>query len=220
MRPIQRLRTAFAGLILATGIAPAAPADLGPLEPLADLHRAVRESLGLPEPLIVRLLERGLPEPELPVVGLVAARIGVAPERLVDLRLAGRSWIDITIELGGSPEIFYVPFEHDPGPPYGKAWGYYRKAPRTRWHTVRLTDTEVIDLANVKLCVDHYGLRPARVVEMRRDGKSYAKLHAELAAQRANGEGKAANRGAKAKGKPKGKPQGRPGGPPRGRPRR
>lgn len=191
-----------------------APADLGPLEPLADLHRAVRESLGLPEPLIVQLLERGLPAPELPVVGLIAAQVSVTPERIVDLRLAGRSWIDITIEVGASPEVFYVPFDRDPGPPYGKAWGYYQKTPRAQWRTIRLTDVEVVDLANVKLCADHYRMKPTRVVQLR-GAKSYAQLHGELRAKRAGGKSPtAAAKGGKSKaekpkkGKPKGKPPG------------
>jgi hypothetical protein len=185
-------RTLFILSLLAStlGSAPA-PADLGPLEPLADLHRAVRESLGLPEPLIVQLLERGLPAPELPVVGLIAAQVSVAPERLVDLRLAGRSWIDITIEVGASPEVFYVPFDRDPGPPYGKAWGYYQKTPRAQWRTIRLTDIEVVDLANVKLCADHYRMKPTRVVQLR-GSKSYAQLHGELHAKRSGGNSKAA----------------------------
>jgi hypothetical protein len=194
---------------LAALLALAAPAgaDLGPLEPLADLHRAVHESLGLPEPLIVRLLERGLPEEQLPVVGLLAQRASVAPEAIVELHAGGLSFLDISIRFGLGPEIFYVPIAADPGPPYGKAWGYYKKTPRARWNTIVLSDREVVDLANLKLCVDHYRVPPEQVIVLRRQGQGFAVIHGELAG---HGKGKAAasgkDKGKKAKPDKPGKP--------------
>lgn len=190
MTPVRKLTLP----IIAAALAVPAVADLGPLEPIADLHRAVHESLGLPEPLIVRLLEQGLPEEQLPVVGLLSARAAVAPDRILGLRAEGLSFLDISIRLGLGPEIFYVPIPADPGPPYGKAWGYYRKTPRERWSTIVLSDREIVDLANLKLCVDHYRVAPERVIELHRSGRGYAAIHGELA-----GHGRAA------KGAPPGK---------------
>jgi hypothetical protein len=197
---MPRIRPLLLALPLALALVGAARADLGPLEPVADLHRAVHESLGLPEPLIVRLLERGLPDPELPVVGLIARRAAVPVERVVDLRLDGHSFLDISLRLGPGPEIFYVPFDADPGPPYGNAWGYYRKTPRERWRTIRLTDGEIVHLANVRLVADHHHLAPSRVVELHRAGKGYAAIHHELRAAKP-GKGPKGGPGAQAKGK-------------------
>lgn len=159
----------------------ASAGDLGPLEPLADLHRAVRESLGLPEPLIVQLLEKGAPEEHLPVIGLIAERARVSPEKVFELHRSGLSFLDISIRFGLGPEIFYVPLERDPGPPYGKAWGYYKKTPRAKWNTIRLSDREIVDLANLKLCVDYYRVPADRVVRLRSGGKGFVAIHGELA---------------------------------------
>jgi len=159
----------------------AAAGDLGPLEPLADLHRAVRESLGLPEPLIVQLLEKGAPEEHLPVIGLIAERARIAPEKVFDLHRSGLSFLDISIRFGLGPEIFYVPIERDPGPPYGKAWGYYKKTPRAKWNTIVLSDREIVDLANLRLCVDFYGVPADRVIRLRSGGKDFVAIHGELA---------------------------------------
>ena len=194
---------------LAALLAFAAPAgaDLGPLEPLADLHRAVHESLGLPEPLIVRLLDQGLPDEHLPVVGLLSVRASVPPERIVALRGEGLSFLDISIRLGLGPEVFYVPIAADPGPPYGKAWGYYKKTPRARWNTIVLSDREIVDLANLRLCVDHYRVPPEQVIVLRRQGQGFAVIHGELSG---HGKGKAAasgkDKGKKAKPEKPGKP--------------
>lgn len=170
-------------LLLAAGPLPFAGADLGPLEPIADLHRAVHESLGLPEPMIVRALERGLPADDLPAVSLIAARAEVPLESVVDLRLGGMAYADITVRFGLGPEIFYVPFDADPGPPYGNAWGHFRRTPRERWRTLRLADADVLHYANLRLCVDHYRVAPIEVVALQRKSKGFAGLHRELVAK-------------------------------------
>jgi hypothetical protein len=171
-------------------------ADLGPLEPLADLHRAVHETLGLPEPMIVRALERGLPDEDLPVVGLIAARASVPLESVVDLRLGGMSYADITVRFDLSPEIFYVPFDADPGPPYGNAWGHFKKTPRERWRTLRLADADVVQYANLRLCVDRYRVAPVEVVAMRRKGHGFAVIHRDLVVK-TKGSAKASTKASK-----------------------
>lgn len=196
---------AVAALLLSSTLALATP------PPLGDLHRAVHETLGLPEPAIVRLLDRGLPEPELPAVGWIAHQTGAPVERIANLRRGGMPFVDIALHLGSGPEIFYVPFDADPGPPYGKAWGYYRNRPRANWRAIRLADVDVVHLSHLKLMSRHYGVPAARVVELERRRLSPASLHRELAAERGATKVKGPARGpkpsqAKAHGVDKGKP--------------
>ena len=47
----------------------------------------------------------------------------------------GMSWWDISVRYGIRPEVYYVPVAVAPGPPYGKAWGHYKKAPQA-WNTI------------------------------------------------------------------------------------
>lgn len=180
LRNMLRIRATVVFVAALAAGAGAAAADLGPLEPIADLHRAVHESLGLPEPLIVRLLEGGLPHEELPVVGLISSRAGVAPVRVVELHRGGLSYLEIAHRYELGPEVFYVPFDRDPGPPYGKAWGYYRKTPRAEWRTIRLSDRQIVHLANVRLLADHYRVPPTRIVELHHHADGYAAIHREL----------------------------------------
>lgn len=220
-RPLPYLLAALATLVL-PGRAPAG--DLGPLEPLADFHRAVHEELGLPEPLIVRLLEAGAPDEQLPVLGHLARELGQTPERIFELHRSGLSFLDISLRFGRGPEIFYVPMAVDPGPPYGKAWGYYKKTPRARWNTIRLTDVEVIDLVNLRVCADHYRIAPERVVELRRKGKPFRDIHRAFAVETgrhgrpavAGDPGEGSGKPGKPDKKRDKKPDKKPGGPPRG----
>ena len=185
--PVRPLLGTLLGLALIPAIALAG--DLGPLEPLADLHRAVHESLGLPEPLIERLLEAGTPDVQLPVVGFLAGQLGQTPERIAELHRGGLSFLDITLRFGAGPELFYVPFERDPGPPYGKAWGYYKKTPRAQWGTIRLSDDEIVDLVNLRVARDYYGVPAERVVEMRKAQGDIGKLYRALADETGKGRG-------------------------------
>jgi hypothetical protein len=181
----MKIRARFLRALLVSGfallpLASAARSDLGPLEPIADAHRALHDSLGLPEPTIVRLLERGLPEPELPAVGLIAQRAHVPVTRVADLRLRGMAYNDIALHVGAGPEIFYVPFVRDPGPPYGKAWGYYRNSPKARWRAIRLSDADAIYASNVLLVNRRYAVPVDRIVEMQRGGRSFESIHRDL----------------------------------------
>src|SRR5512137_1393147 len=85
---------------------------------------------------------------ELAVVYFLAARAHVGPQAVMDLRLGKRSWFDVAIRLGLSPEIFFVPVRMERiGPPYGNAYGYYRKyGAAVVWRKRVLTDRESIDL--------------------------------------------------------------------------
>lgn len=220
-------------LVILLAAAAALPAlagagDLGPLEPIADLHRAVREDLGLPDPLAVRLLEAGLPPDHLPVIGHIAREARVSPDRVAEMRLGGMGYVDISLRLGKGPEIFYVPFAADPGPPYGNAWGYFRNRPRREWRGIRLPDADVVNLVNLRLATRHYGVPADRVVALRAKGRGFDEIHRELAAatgkhgtqgRGTQAAGQAGKGNAKEKQKPpgagKGKPKGGGGKPPR-----
>jgi hypothetical protein len=221
MHSIVKCSTVAAALATLALAAPPARAGFDPLEPLDDLRLAVHASLGLPEPDILHLVQLGAPEPDLPVIGFLSVQLGQPPATILQLHLGGLPWVDIALRFGRGPEIFYVPFEADPGPPYGKAWGYYKKTPRARWNTIRLTDAEVFDLVNVRVCHDYYRVPYDRIVQMRRSGHDYRAIHHDLAIQtgkHGHGQGAKGSSGkgsGSASGKGKGKDKGK-GGPPNG----
>ena len=109
MRSVNRAALAVLFLLCNLGAAAARGGDLGPLEPVADLHRAVHESLSLPEPMIVQLLEKGTPEEQLPVIGHLSRVLGQPAERIAELHRQHLSFLDIAGRFGRGPEIFYVP---------------------------------------------------------------------------------------------------------------
>ncbi|HEX3035756.1 MAG TPA: hypothetical protein VHT73_11610 [Thermodesulfobacteriota bacterium] len=150
-------------------------------EGIRDFYITVGDYYNVPEREVIVVRERGIPYEEIPVVFLIARKARVSPLTIIDLRLGGRDWIDIVSHFDLSPEIFYVPIPVEKiGPPYGKAYGYYRNKPRKEWRTIILRDVDVINLVNLKFISEHYGYPPGHVIEMRSKGKGFLLINEEI----------------------------------------
>jgi hypothetical protein len=140
----------------------------------------------------VTLVAKRLPEEEVPVAFFLATRAGVKASVIMNLRLRGASWMDITLKYGLSPSIYYV----KAGPPYGKAWGHLKK-PRKAWKTAKFSDAEVVSLVNLKFVSEHHGISPSEVMKMRDAGKGFVEINGKA---KHRGGGKAKNVANKGKG--------------------
>lgn len=169
---------------------------------LEGFYLAVGDYFGTSESKIIVIRERHIPDDEIPVVLFLASRAQVSPEVIIDMRLNGRSWWGITVHFGLSPEIFYVPVATDiKGPPYGNAYGHFKKKPRQEWDTIVLTDEEVIVLVNLKFFSEHYQYPPEKVIEMKNSGRNFVGIN-EVIVKEKNGRGnQGGNKGKGKKGK-------------------
>jgi hypothetical protein len=141
-------------------------------------HLSVGDYYHVPEREVLVVRKRGIPDDELPVVFLLASRARVAPGAIIDLRLGGMSWMDITLRHHLTPEIYYVPVNGAKvGPPYGKAYGHYKKHPKNDWKKIRLSDSDVVNMANLKFMSEHYGYPPEKVMQMRSEGQRFVAIN-------------------------------------------
>lgn len=146
-------------------------------EGVEGFYLAIGDYYKVPEREVVVLKERRIPEEEMPVVLFIAQRARVEPSVVIDLRLGGKSWMDITVHFGLSPEIFYVPVKRTPGPPYGKAYGYYKNKPKKEWKTIVLADADVVNFVNLRFATEYYGYSADEVIKMRSEGKNFVEIH-------------------------------------------
>ena len=146
---------------------------------IGNFHVAVSNYYRVPEREVIVIRERRIPDDELPVVLFIAQRARVAPAVIVDLRLGGRSWMDIAVRYGLGPDVFYVPVAVVSGPPYGKAYGHYKK-PKQHWKTIVLADDDVVNLVNLRFLSDHYHVAPERVIELRGRHTDFVAINAEF----------------------------------------
>jgi hypothetical protein len=146
-------------------------------EGLRDFGLSVGEYYRAPPREVVVVRERGFHDEELPVVFFLASRAHVAPGVIMDLRRGGLSWMDVSLHFGFGPEIYYVPIKAAKvGPPYGKAYGYYKKYPRHEWKKIRLRDDDVINLVNLRFISEHHGYAPENVMRMRGEGNNFVTI--------------------------------------------
>jgi len=120
----------------------------------------------------VRAVYPRLPNPEsdFPVLLFLAseARVGLAV--VWDLKAKGLTWFQVMARLNIPPERVFVELPRDPGPPYGKAYGHWKKHPKEK---VSLTDDDVFYWVNIRTQAKYFGVEPAVVVQWRESGKTW-----------------------------------------------
>lgn len=169
--------------MLLAGSIPAASAanvDLGVSmgsEGIRGFYLGISNYYRVPEREVVYVRERGIHYNDLPVVFFIAARAHVAPGVIMDLRLGGMSWWDISVRYGIGPEVYYVPTTVAvKGPPYGKAYGYYKKHPRHQWNQIVLQDADIVNMVNLRYVSEYYDYPEDRVMKMRGQGKDFVAI--------------------------------------------
>lgn len=121
------------------------------------------------EPLLPRL--RNLDE-DLPVVLFLGHKSYTPLPEIVALRARGFSWSVIFGKVEVPVAVLFRGIKEDPGPPYGKAWGYWKKNPKS----VRLSDTEISGLAIVQIGARWARMSPLELARARGQGKKVAVL--------------------------------------------
>jgi hypothetical protein len=116
------------------------------------------------EPVLPRLT---YVEEDLPVVLFLAHECGRPPAYIVDLRAGGMSWSMVFSRVGVPYDTLFYRIDRDPGPPYGKAWGYWRKNPRG----VRLTDSDIRGLVQVQIGARAARMAPYEMARARGQGR-------------------------------------------------
>ncbi|MFY9143150.1 hypothetical protein [Sulfuricurvum sp.] len=109
------------------------------------------------------VIERSVPDVETSVIYYLARHSHRSPHFILNLRLRGLSWWDITLRLGLDPRtLYFVDSRRHLGPPYGH---YGRNH--------HLNDAEIIDLVNVRFLSSYHGISVDDVIDRRNRGQHY-----------------------------------------------
>ena len=115
------------------------------------------------EPAFVRSAARLFPRPDdLAVAMFIASHSGKTPDFLFSLRRGGLPWVDVGSRCGVPVDAWFIPVERDPGPPYGRAYGYWRKHQRNPHERFVVSDIDARRLVSARMAHDYYGV-PADV---------------------------------------------------------
>jgi hypothetical protein len=119
----------------------------------------------------------GLLMDEIPVALHVARHAGVNSGEVVDHRLRGESWGDILSRYYVTPESYYVPLASGVRLPSTRPDRYHRKSAREAWRRQRFSDDDIVNLINVKLLTDFYGITPDKIIALRDAGWTFIQIH-------------------------------------------
>ncbi len=185
---MKKIFVTIAAVTLAAGLAGPAAAQVqagisaGP-GGVQGFYVSVGSYFRVPEAEVLAVRDRyRVADEELPVVFFLAARAHVAPGVIVDLRLGGKGWFDIAVRYHLPPDVFFVAVPAGPiGPPYGNAYGHYRKyQERHVWGQVVLTNREVVDLVNLRFISEYQKVPPGTVMGMRGKGQPFVAIHDQV----------------------------------------
>ena len=141
---------------------------------------AVAEFFKLPRSEVEILSDWRLEVDDIPVVLFVARRAGVSPEALVALRRSGRGWSELTLRYRLDAAQFHVPLpDQAPAGVLATAYERYRALPVGRWSEVKLTDSDIVGLVNLRVLAQTLGIPPARVLQAT-DGRHWHEVYARL----------------------------------------
>jgi hypothetical protein len=152
-------------------------------------YLAIGDYYGVPESRVVYVRDHcRIRDEELPVVFFLASRAHVDPQVIIDLRMGHRmSWPDITFHYGLTPEIYYVPVTRV-GPPYGNAYGHYKKHKKD-YKKVVLVDGDVVNLVNLRFMSEYHGIPAEIVMDRRGRGERFVVMNDEFREEkRAHGD--------------------------------
>jgi hypothetical protein len=193
-RPSYRILAAV--LIAGAALTLAPPATAGSLDFLFDPRRVIDdhqyflnrvvEHFGLPRPTIEPVLPRMRNlEPDLPVALFLSRTSGQPLEVIVNLRVGGLPWCDVFQRVHVPPDVIFVGIDRDPGPPYGKAWGHWKKNGRG----ARLSDNDICGLVGVQVGHRLVGASPYELAHARGQGRTVVFSVAEKGGRHGKGPG-------------------------------
>lgn len=132
------------------------------------------------EPGIVNgLVAQKVSNDDISVALFLANLAKVTPETVIGYRAKGLSWADITGQLGVKPDVYFVGLPAKPGPPYGNAWGYWKKRQAQPTTAFNLGDDDIRNLVQLRLVNQYYKVKPRTVIQWRGSGKDFSTIIAD-----------------------------------------
>jgi len=116
---------------------------------------------------------------------------------LFELRSRGWSWWRISLEVGMRMDRWFVRVKENPGPPYGNAYGHWKKH-RKNPEAMALSDDEARNLVAVRMIHEYYDVSVEVAMDWRSSGRDlptlmageYEKRHGKSPSQSGKGKGK------------------------------
>ncbi len=123
---------------------------------------------------------RYYPDPDDLAVALFLSRhCNKGPEYAFGLRQQGLGWFEISNRCQVPVDVYFVTVSRDPGPPYGKAYGHWKKHRMDGRHAMVLGDDELRHLVGARMIHEYYGVSIETAMQWRASGRDIRAVMAD-----------------------------------------
>jgi hypothetical protein len=137
-----------------------------------DLYLAVSSRYFNHDQESVRKWNRRCTSPDDLAVALFIARYGkCSPDAVFALRAKGLTWWQIGVRFGVPARVWFVRVHKDPGPPYGNAYGHWKKYGHREPAKMHLSDDDARNLVALRMLHEYYGVSAEVAMEWRASGR-------------------------------------------------
>jgi hypothetical protein len=134
-------------------------------------------------PAVERVAARYTDPDDLAVALFISRTARVSPDRVWEMRAGQRSWWEVGARLGVPADAWFVRVDRRPGPPYGKAYGHWKKN-RRHPERIHLADVDCRNLVALRMIHEYWGVPVDVAMEWRADGRPLSRIMAAEYARR------------------------------------
>jgi len=110
------------------------------------------------------------PYDDYPTLAFIAFNAHVDIGTVWTYKRKGHDWVNVMYHFGVPPSALFVVVQQPPGPPYGRAYGYWRKH-GNRLGPEQLSGDDIRYWVRMRALAGYGQVAPARVYEMQRSGQ-------------------------------------------------
>lgn len=144
--------------------------------------KAVSSYFGVPMKAAKAALTDGLKADELPVLFLISTNANASLKDAIAKRKDGQPWYKIAEAYGVKTSHFYVHLSKEPiGDGFIKLFKKFEGLSRTEYDMVKLSDVDLINLANLRFMYKHYNYSQHLIMTWRSENESYVVVNQMVA---------------------------------------
>lgn len=171
--------TVIVTIALAMAVFSGQPAEAADLE--KDYLKSVSQYYDVSLDEVAEIDNLGIDTEELPVLFYIASKAEVLPKKLADERLDGDSWLKIAERYSLTPEAFYVVvFGAVDSKVYKPILSKFNDTPEAKWSEIDLTDSDIVNLVNLKMIYRLHDYSVYEIMAMRDFGKKFVRINNQV----------------------------------------
>ena len=111
-----------------------------------------------------------------PVAAFIASKALVSPAEVNKIFInSNKDWYKVMLHFNIAPSSLFlpVPANYKVGPPYGKAYGYWRKHQGNPKYKIKLNSNDINNLVNLNIIHSYYKTPATDIIKYRCEGNSF-----------------------------------------------